>query len=301
MSQESGRSRRIGVFQVLLSGFCFGFLGILGRSAFDKGILPGEVLSLRFLIASLLLIAFLSVRSPQVLKVTPKQLIFCGLLGIVGYAVFSSFYFYALASISASLTVLLLYLFPVLVAVGGWIFFSEKIPRSRLLAIPIAMLGLFLLVAGNLVVNQMTGVIFGVASAVTYAIYILASSRLLRTMNPFAATAYQQLFAGLALASMHLHSWSRVVAILAEAWLPIGALVMICSVLAMTLFLAGLKKLMSWEASVLSLAEPITAVTLAMIFLGDRLTGLQVVGAIAVLVALIFVSLPQRRAAEPVC
>ena len=293
-NQSARSSRRLGVVQVLLSGFCFGFLGVLGRRAFEKGVAVGEILSLRFLFASFFLISYLLIRFPRVLRVSFKQLIACALLGIIGYAVFSSFYFYALETVSASLTVLLLYLFPVLVAIGGWVLFSEKIPRSRLIAIPIAMVGLFLLVSGNLVVEKVAGVFFGVASAVTYAIYILASSRLLRTMDSLAATAYQQLFAGLALTGMHLHSWLRVTEILREAWLPILALALVCSVLAMALFLSGLKKLMSWEASVLSLAEPITAVTMAMVFLGDRLTPWQILGAVAVLAALIFVSVPQR-------
>jgi drug/metabolite transporter (DMT)-like permease len=284
--------RAKGIAEILLSGFCFGFLGILGKLVYEKGATPGELLSLRFLMASACLWTYFVVRNFSRTKIPIKVVFHCALLGILGYAIFSSFFFHALTGLSASLTVLLLYLYPVMVAVGGWAMFGEKIPRSKWVAIPLAVSGLVALVWGDFQVTKLSALLFGIGAAVFYSVYILASSRLLRGIDPLVSATYIQTFAGLALAATFLRNFDRAQALLVDGWHLYLAIAVVCSVFAMSLFLSGLQKLKSWEASILSLAEPITGVALAMIFLGDRLALGQIFGASAVFTALVFVSLP---------
>ena len=288
-------ARTRGVAEILLSGFCFGFLGVLGKSFYSAGGTPGELLSLRFLIAAACLWGYWLIRDPRSIVIPGRTVGAAAVLGILGYAVFSSFFFHALTGLSASLTFLLLYLYPVMVAIGGWALFGESIARSRLPAIPIAILGLGALVWGDLQVGQPVALFFGVGSAVFYALYILASSRWLAGVHPLVAATWVQTFAGLSLGALYLRDLEHVSALVARTWPTLIALALICSIAAMSLFLSGLQKLKSWEASILSLAEPVTGIALAIFFLGDRLTLLQVFGGIAVFGALIFVSVPVRR------
>lgn len=286
-------SRRTrGIVEILLSGFFFGFLGVLGKSFYASGGTPGELLSLRFLFSASLLWIFWLVRDPKALCLSARQVAKCFALGIFGYAVFSSFFFQALTGLSASLTVLLLYLYPVLVAVGAWGLFGEKIRRQKLPAIPIALLGLLTLVWGDFEVARQSALIFGVGSAVFYSLYILASSRWLEDVPPLVSVTYIQTAAGLTLASLNLRDVNRVVTLVSTTWPVLVGVAVLSSLLAMSLFLAGLQKLKSWEASMLSLAEPLTGVLAAMVFLGDRLTDLQIFGAATVVCALVFVSWP---------
>jgi drug/metabolite transporter (DMT)-like permease len=62
--------------------------------------------------------------------------------------------------------------------------------------------------------------------------------------------------------------------------------------MAMMLFLAGLQKLKSWEVSILSTTEPLTGVLLAVCLLGEKLRLAQMLGAIAVLAALVWIARP---------
>lgn len=287
-------SRAIGVIQILLSGICFGFIGILAKGAYEKGLEPGEVLSLRFSVASLLLLGFLSVTSFRRLVLTPKHLLWSFLLGTTGYAVFSFCFFKALSGLSASLTVLLLYLYPVMVPIGGWIFLGERIPRDRFIALPIAIIGLVILVWGDFQVRYPLYLIFGIASAVFYSAYILCSRRFLAEADTLASTAYIQLSGGMILSAMHWKDFDRLMFAIAEAWPWILGLAIICSIAAMSLFLAGLKRLQSWETSILSISEPVTTIFLASMLLNEHMTQTQVIGATLVLSALITVSLPSR-------
>lgn len=286
--------RKRGVIQVLLSGLCFGFLGLFGKLAFAKGISPGELLSLRFLLGGALLIVFFLLTDVRKLRLSRRQIFIYLVLGVFGYAVFSTFYFQALSGLSASLTVLLLYTYPIFVAAGGWIFLGESIPRGRRFALPLALAGTVLLVGGDFEITRAAAFLFGLGSAVFYSVYILLSRRLLRAADPVVAVAFIQGFAGLALGCFYLRDPERVAAVVHAGWQVLVALTLVCSIGAMALFQAGLKKLQGWEASVLGTAEPIAGVSIAAAVLGERLNAWQIGGAFSVLVALVAVSVPAR-------
>jgi drug/metabolite transporter (DMT)-like permease len=289
--------RKIGIAQILLSGLCFGFLGIFGKMAYANGLSPGELLSLRFTFGGLMLLVFLLMTRPQSLKLSNRELGVCAILGILGYAVFSSCYFQALKGLSASLTVLLLYTYPLIVAIGAWLCFSEKIAKDRWLALPLVMVGLVMLIWGDFQVLNPNAILFGLASAFFYSIYILVSSRFLKNTDALAAVTYIQLSAGAVLTAIHWREFQRFEDVVAGNWLLLCGMSLISSVFAMSLFLAGLKKLKNWETSVLSTAEPVTGILLAVLLLGESFSPLQIVGASAVLGAFIVIALPKRREA----
>lgn len=287
-------SRTIGVLQILLSGFCFGFLGVFGKYAYAAGLTPGELLSLRFTLAGLILFGLFLVVRPARLRMLPRQRLWSILLGVFGYAVFSYCYFVALKGLSASLTVLLLYLYPVMVPVFARVVLQERIPRTRLFLLPLAMAGLAMLVWGDFYVTDPTALAFGFGSALFYALYIVLSRRQLEGADGLASTAHVQLAAGLTLGAFHWRDPQRLGEVVAVAWPYILGLAVICSILAMSLFLLGLMRLKSWEASILSTAEPVTGIAFAYLVLGERLTTLQSCGAALVMIVLLLLSLPER-------
>src|SRR4051812_24019321 len=119
--------RRLGFTQIILSGVCFGFLGFFGKKAFAMNISPGELLSLRYFISALITLLLIIITKPKsLLRLNTFQITCSLLLGIFGYALFSSFYFMALTGLSASLTVLMLYTYPVMVTLFSRIFLKEK-------------------------------------------------------------------------------------------------------------------------------------------------------------------------------
>jgi drug/metabolite transporter (DMT)-like permease len=285
-------SRKAGIIQVALSGLFFGCLGVVGKSLFAHGVTAGELLALRFTLSALVLWPVIWIRLPGEWRLEPRQIAVCAGLGVAGYALFSSCFFMALGGLSASLAVLLLYTYPVMVAAFAWVFWGDRIPRSKWPAIPMAMLGLVLLVWGELSVERYGALLLGVASAVFYSVYILASSRCLKRIHPLVSVTYILTFGGIALAAIHLRSAGHVLGLIQANWLAIAVMVAVGTVGAMSLFLAGLQKLHPWEVSLLSTLEPLTGVVLATSLLGERLSAVQSLGAAGVLGALVFVSLP---------
>lgn len=285
--------RRKGIAQVAISGVFFGLLGPLGKSLYANGVTAGELLSLRFLLAAILLWPVLWLRHPREWKLPIPMIAKCASLGIGGYALFSSCFFLSLEGLSASLSVLLLYTYPVIVTAAAWALWGERVPRAKWPALPMAMLGVALLVSGELSVGDPKAVWLGLGSALFYSLYILASSRLLKGVPPLVALTYILTFAGIALSALNLRNPERVGSILVGNAANLSLIVGFGSIGAMGLFLAGLQKLRAWEVSLLSTLEPVTGVALAVALLGDRLSVAQSAGAAAVLVAMVMISLPQ--------
>ncbi len=296
MSQLSFTPRTIGIIQVIAAGICFGFLGLFGKSAYAQGVSPLELLGLRFLTSGLILFAIIAVvYCPHFLKLSFRSFLLCNLLGIFGYALFSSFYFFAIKGLSISLAVLLLYTFPIWVAVGARIFLGEKIPKGRQFTIPVSMLGITFLVWGEFSINNYYSLAFGLGSAIFYAIYILISRKWLTQINPLVSVTYIQLSAGVILCLLGLENYSRAILVYKNIWPIILGMAIICSIGAMTLFQSGLQKLKSWEASILSTSEPLMGISLAVLFLGENLSFIQVVGGVLVIASFIFISLPHSE------
>lgn len=282
-------TRTRGVIEIILSGICFGFLGLFGKAAYERGLSPGELLSFRFLIGGVLLFSFFLTFQPRKIRLSKMQFLHCSVLGTFGYAIFSFCFFSALQTLSASMTVILLYTYPILVALMGWLLFKEKIPVKNLPAIPFCFLGLVLLIGGHFEVTEMGSLLFGIGSAVFYAFYILYSRHFLKGANPYVSGSIIMLVAGCVLSLFHLRV-ERIFPLLVENWafLTIGTLV--CTVAAMSLFLAGLQKLPSWEASLLSTFEPVTGVALAIFVLHESLEISQWLGIALIGLGFYFIS-----------
>ena len=261
--------RSIGFIQILLSGLCFGFLGFYGKMAYKNGISSGELLALRYFISAILTGLILFLFNRQSLKLTFHQTLISLLLGIFGYALFSSLFFIALTGLSASLTVLLLYTYPIMVTILSTIFLNEKITFKSVLALILVSLGLFGLVRGEWSIGKPIYLICGLLAAFFYALYIMLSRKFLNNVNAMSSSFYVQLGAGIVLTIIHFNAQpNRAYQILSHHWILIISMSILCSLIAMSLFLAGLQKITSTEASILSTTEPISGVIIATILLG---------------------------------
>lgn len=271
--------REIGILQILLSGICFGFLGLFGKYAFKIGMTPGELLSIRYSLAGLIMASVYLFWGTRFFKLEFKHFIYSVLLGVFGYAVFSSFYFMALEGVSASLTVLLLYTYPLFVSVFAFLFFKENPSWAALI---LSFLGLVGLVWGEWAAESVIYIVYGLASAFFYSLYVIISGQLLKNTNPLSTSLYMQLGTGLSLALVTFQDFSRPYHLISTHFTFLFVMAFVCSVLAMTLFLFGLQKLKSSEASLLSMSEPISGVVIAVIFLGEVIKPVQILGGLAV-------------------
>jgi DME family drug/metabolite transporter len=283
-------STQIGFIQIILSGVCFGALGFFGKMAYKQGIQPGELLALRYSLSAIMTGIIILLTAPRSFIMSKFELLSSILLGIFGYALFSSFFFIALTGLSASLTVLLLYSYPVIVAVLARVLLKERLGKLGIYSLVVASIGMVGLVWGEWAVSDPYFLLFGFGAAFFYALYIIFSRKYLSATEALPSSFYVQLGAGICLLLIHFNGFERPMFILTKNTLLIFGMAIICSLMAMTLFLAGLRRITSSEASILSTTEPLFGVLIATIFLGEKLAPVQVTGGVLILIAMVLIA-----------
>ena len=207
---------------------------------------------------------------------------------------------YAIGDVGAGLATVLGNLQVVLVGLVAWLTLGER-PEGRVIAaVPVALVGIVLIsgIVGANAYGQdpLRGVIFGVATGLTYAGFILVlrqSARdLRRPVSPLfeatAAAAVFALIAGLIIGDVDLApSWP------AHAWLVLLALS--SQVVGWLLISASLPRLPAALTSVLLTVQPVGSVILGVILLGESPSLLQLAGVACIFSGIIVATARRSR------
>ena len=266
--------RRLGVLLALLSAASFGVMPVLTKVVYDDGADTFGVLSVRFTLASLALLA-LALRRRETFP-RGRTLLGLVLLGGVGYTVESLCYFAALERISAGLTALLLYAYPALVVLLSAVFLRHRPSRVAVVCVVVSAAGTALTI-GPVGGGQGIGVLLGLSAAVAYSAYIVISSRVTRGLAPFATAAVVTGACGLAYDGLALGRGARLPTH-AGPWLALLGVALFGTVIAIAAFFAALALLGPGDTAVVSTLEPVVSVVAAAVFLGETLTGVQLAG-----------------------
>jgi drug/metabolite transporter (DMT)-like permease len=276
--------RLSGALLVVISAASFGTLAVLAPFAYREGASPVTLLFLRFIIAGAVMAGMMVVRGINFPK--GKMLLGLVLMGGVWYVVQTLAYFTALGKASAGLVALLLYLYPALVTLLSVFVLKERVTRAKVIALGLALVGTVLTI-GPSGEGETEGIVLALSAALLYAGYIVVGGRLMKRVEAFPATAVIMLAAGVTYGGIvvargfesprTMVGWG---AILASA---------LFSIIALGTFFAGLERIGSTNAAILSTVEPLVTVGLAVVLLGERLEfariigGLCILGAVAVL------------------
>ncbi|WP_171818275.1 DMT family transporter [Pyxidicoccus fallax] len=274
-------NRTAGFLFVALSGACFGVLGLFGRLAYDAGADVASLLFLRFGIAGLVLAGVMAVRRQRLPGL--KVMLGLGLLGIF-YVSEAGAYFAALRHIPAGLAALLLYSFPALVALLQVFVFRERLGRVRWMAVALALGGTALTVDLEGGGVKPEGILLGLLSALLYAVYVVLSSRLAGEAGPLGTSTVILCSAAGALGLMVL-AQGPAFPTTATGWSAVVALALISTVAAVLLFFMGMVRIGPVNTSLVSTMEPLTAVVVGALFMGERLSVRQMLGGLLILTA----------------
>jgi drug/metabolite transporter (DMT)-like permease len=279
VSEEGGsRSQLQGALLAAASAAAFGALPIFARLAYAAGVDLYGVLVPRFAIGAAVLALIALARGAD----WPRggALLAVLAMGALGYTGQSFLYFSALKHADAGLVALLLYSFPFIVAVLAALFLGERLDAARVVALLLAGAGLAMTIGGGR--GTPLGIALALGAALVYAVYIVVGARVLRDVDPLAASAV--ICAGAAASYCLLAGASAVAGdgprfpATAGAWLPVISLALVSTALAITAFFAGLRRLGATLTSVISTLEPVVSVSLAALVLGERIGVLQAAG-----------------------
>jgi drug/metabolite transporter (DMT)-like permease len=215
------------------------------------------------------------------------------------------FWHYSIKAVGAGLATVLGNIQVVLVAVLAWAFLSERPTNRTLASIPIVFAGVVLISgvigAGAYGEDPTLGVIYGVLTAISYALFILvlrhANADLRRPAGPlFDATLVAAVCCGLAGAAIGDIDW--VPDLEAQGWLALLALS--SQVLGWMLISVSLPRLPAALGSILLTLQPVCTVILGVILLSEEPSAVQLSGVAIVLAGVAFATLQPTSRRRPV-
>ncbi len=272
-----------GTIYVLVSAFGFGFLPIFALLAYQGGANVSTVLVFRFVLAAACFFAYLLWRRQRI-TITRKQMYALLAMGAGLYTLQSLSYFSAVKYIPASLASLCLYTFPVFVALLSFWIDKEHLSKKTLLAIGIAILGLVLVLGTSMDTINLFGTACALAAALFYSVYIVLGNRVVKGVPPVMMSGYITLFATCSMLVVGISGEGISIPGNLLVWGGIWGVVLFSTVLAVSCFFRGLQMISSTKASVLSTIEPVVTILFSAILLGERMTWLQLVGGLVVLI-----------------
>ena len=291
MSLNVDIRRLSGVLLIIVSALSFGVLAVLAPIAYRAGTDPISLLFLRFAIAAAVMAVVISARRVELPR--GKLLLSLLLLGGLGYVTQSLVYFTALSMASAGLVALLLYLYPALVALLAVVVLKEPITRPKLIALGLALIGTVFTI-GPSGGGRSLGIVLALTAALLYAIYILAGDTVMRQASALPATTVIMVAAVVYSGIVAIRGFKSPSTTL--GWGAIFATAII-SIVAIGTFLAGLERVGSTNAAVLSTVEPLVVVLLAALFLGEAIQPLRLAGGLCILVTVVFLARAEFAAA----
>lgn len=315
-----------GPLLVVLAAVCWGTGGLAGSVLGDvSGLSPLAVATYRLLVAAVVLFGLHALRGElgrvarAVGALARRRADAARVLGVgAGLALFQVCYFLAVQAVGVAVaTMLTLGLAPVLVTLGGALLLGERVGTRLTVVLPVALVGLVLLVgggAGGGVVGGVGGVegvgvgvgvggdgrtLLGAAFATVSAIGYAAVTLLGRSLSGRVASEHVTSL-GFVVAALVALPGGLVVGMTAPLRAETIGLVLYLGVVptavAYGLFFTGLRGTRSGSASVLTLVEPLTATVLSVALIGERLAAWQWVGAGLLAASVVVLSLGGGRA-----
>jgi len=275
----------LGAAFALTAGTAWGFSGTAGQYLFqEKGLNSGWLTVARMLSAGLVLLLslLLTKKRGELLRIwkNKKDAIRLALFSVLGLMAVQYSYMAAISHSNSGTATALQYLGQAVILV--WVCLSgRRLPVKReLLALGLALLGAFVLAThgefGSLAITR-GALLWGLAAAVSLAVYTLSPAPLIREYGSPVVTGYGMLIGGFAL--MLITGWEPGgVSLDGGAIAALIAIVLIGTVGAFSLYLASVAMIGGVKAGLLSCTEMLSAPVFAAVWLGTEFHGMDVAG-----------------------
>jgi drug/metabolite transporter (DMT)-like permease len=278
--------RAVGMVLVTLSAAAYGCNPILVKIALRANTGPATLLSIRYGIAAVCLLALMALRR----EAFPRgralgALVLLGALGNMGH---SGLYLLALSKAPAASVAILLFVYPALVTLMAACFLKDHIPALKWIAVVVALSGAMLAV-GHGPGAMTVGSLLALAAATWYAAYIVVSSRITERYTTLASTTVVVASSAAIFLIATLVTEVRPPTTTA-GWAAATGTAIVGTVIAILSFFGGLSRVGPVTTSTMGTLEPIVTVVLAAAVLGEHLTPIQFLGGVMVLGAVFLLS-----------
>lgn len=291
------KNAMIGYPAGIITGITYGLNPLFGLPLMKEGASVEAILFFRYGIAVLILGAFLLL-TKQTFKVSLKQ---AGILLVLGllYTASSIFLFEAYNYIASGLATTLIFLYPVLVALI--MVFLRVVPSWKVwLAIVATFFGVIIMTQnGDSQAVNPIGVLLSLGSATVYAFFIVIinRSKAIGSISNSLLTFYSLMVGAFIFLGKNLLSDAPITTGIEGwgAWMNLVGLALLPTVVSTASLAIATRNIGATKASVLGVFEPITAILVGTVCLGEVLTTNIVIGILLAMGAVTFMIVSTKR------
>ena len=277
----------------MIASSTFGLIPLFTLPMMAEGLGTDSILTYRMFLACLLVMILMRVRGVP-LRTNLRELKWFAFLGFFYYGS-AALLFQGYYSMSSGMATTLHFLYPIGTTLIMAIVFRQKTSIYTVIAIALGLSGVALLSLRGGVgqTSSLTGVILVLLSGLSYAIYLVTVNnvKLLRSMDNLKLTFYAIFFSGV---------FFLLDALLAGGLQPIPSKGAMLNVLLLALLptlvsnlalVRAIKSIGSTLTSVLGAMEPLTAIVIGVLFLGEEVSSAMLLGVILILSAVTIIVL----------
>lgn len=264
----------------------YGTNPIFAIPLYREGISVTSVLFMRYAMAVAIMFVATMIKSPKAFVIKPKYvglLAFMGILMVLSsIALFESYKY-----LSAGIASTLLFFYPVMVAVIMAIFYKERLTKKSWACLVTAFLGVVILSKnddGGFI--SLLGLTLVMLSSLSYAIYLVYINRgPMKKINTSTITFYVILGGFLVMIPYCLLDGGLMLPKTTPAWINAIGLGFFPTVISLIFTSRAIALIGSTETAIFGALEPLTAVILGILILGETLTITPAIGMILIFVS----------------
>lgn len=283
MHNQKARGMAMLIFVNVMWGLSF----IFSKTALSEGMPPMTLAFFRYALTSGIMLPLclkteggirLGRWAPRALATT--------LLGITVYFYFE---YSGLQRTTASAASLILALVPMMTLLARVFFGRERISLLRWCAVVISLVGAYFVVMtdGSEGAGTLAGNLLMVCACLCWTGYILTTPRLMASCSSMRVTTWQAIAAVITLAPFALFERGSKVSVSPMAWLCIFLLAAICSALCYVLYNDAMRMVDPLTVSLSINVNPVAACIGGALLLGEKLTGMQLVGGVLIILSMV--------------
>ena len=298
LSNSTARTRFLfGVFILVIANVGFSSKAVLIKLMYQYHVDTISVLALRLLFSLpfYIIIAFLMSKKEDDVKLTIKQWLMIGVLGILSYYISSMLDFLGLQYVSAGVERLILFTYPTMVVVLSAIIFKKKITTPQYMALGLTYVGVTLAFIAEKGLGEqkdlVRGALYILTCAFTYSLYVIGTGELTQKVGSIKFTCYAMIAATIpTLIHSTVHNGMDIFNFPQGVyWLTVW-LVVIATVIPTFLIVEGIRIVGAGNSSIIGFTGPVSTIFLAYFLLGERVSFLQSIGTAIVLAGVFLIT-----------
>lgn len=284
---------------IIIGAALWGTIGFYVKNLYAFGFTPMEVVTLRVSSASMILLIYLAITSPNHLKLQkPKDITYFIGTGICSIIFFNYCMFKTMELATIPISAALLYTAPAFVIVLSYFLFQEPLTRLKITALLMTLLGTALVVGllpFNLESLHFTTIFIGLGSGLGYALYSIFSKFALKKYNSLQITTFTFLIATIAL--LPFFPFGEKVHLLMKPKVLLFAfgLGFLPTTVAYIVYTIGLNQTEASKASIFATIEPVVASLVGVFIFFEPFSFVQIIGMGCIIFAVILTNSSATR------